>query len=110
MENREALKAKIYEAYAEALMLVDFEKVLRVMEVLDWRYANAEHGGVPSKLELAECLFDLFKSAVDSFMKHGDIETSTGGWRVKIVEGSGGEVGVSIYFEVIDAYGGNAFD
>lgn len=109
MENKEALKAKIYEAYIEALMLVDFEKVHKVMDVLDWKYAGAEDG-VPSKMELAECLFDLFKSTVDSFMKHGDIEAATGGWRVKIVEGEAGEVGVSIYFEVIDAYGGNAYE
>lgn len=110
MEKREALKAKIYEAYVEALMMVDFEKVRSVMEALDWRYASAEGGGVPSKLELAECLFDLFKSAVDSFMKHGDIETATGGWRVKIEEGVDDTVGVSIRFEVIDSYGGEALD
>lgn len=107
MKNREALKAKIYEAYIEALLLVDFDKVRRVMEVLDWRYASSEDGGVPSKMELSECLFDLFKSAVEYFMKHGNIETATGGWRVKIEEYPDDEVGVFIYFEVVAACGGN---
>jgi hypothetical protein len=60
---------------AQVLGEFDFQKVQRVMELLDWRWSSAEHG-IPEIHEMVAISTRL----LDDLVKGNHIETGTGGF------------------------------
>lgn len=77
----------------------DFEKVQRVMEMIDWKWSHPEPAHVPSVDELKECVRKLWAQVVES--KGGS--SRTGGFEVYCYEPSedegSGESGIIFWLE-----------
>ncbi len=93
---------------AEIMDTFDFERVQKVMEFLDWKWASAYTSRVPTVVQLRYTALSLLRGCLQQFEQEGrpagGMVHSTGGLtaRVEVYEDGGTELSLLFYVDCIE--------
>ena len=78
------MEIDLIEKFDAMLEDFDFEKVSKIMKLLNWKWGLERGYDIPEIEEMRESCCDLFDSALESFNKYQEADICSGGFRINI--------------------------